>query len=72
MIVGFPGETEEDFSELYDFIQRTKFDKLGAVFMEQGKILAIGSYDNGKIHVGEFVKCEIIDVRGYDLVGEIK
>ncbi len=28
-IVGFPGETESDFQELYDFIKEIKFDKLG-------------------------------------------
>ena len=28
-IVGFPGETENDFNELYKFIKRTKFEKLG-------------------------------------------
>ncbi len=30
MIVGFPGETEEDFIELYEFVNRAKFEKLGA------------------------------------------
>ncbi len=30
LIVGFPGETEEDFDELYEFAKKTKFDKLGA------------------------------------------
>ena len=30
VIVGFPGETNEDFEELYNFIKETKFDKLGA------------------------------------------
>ena len=30
MIVGFPGETEEDFIELYEFVKRAKFEKLGA------------------------------------------
>lgn len=29
LIVGFPGETEQDFNELYNFVQGTKFDKLG-------------------------------------------
>lgn len=28
-IVGFPGEREEDFEELVDFIKKEKFDKLG-------------------------------------------
>ncbi len=32
LIVGFPGETQEDFDELYEFVKETKFDKLG-VFM---------------------------------------
>lgn len=31
-IVGFPGETKQDFEQLYEFVQQTKFDKLG-VFM---------------------------------------
>lgn len=29
MIVGFPGETEEDFFELYEFVNEAKFEKLG-------------------------------------------
>ena len=29
LIVGFPGETKKDFEELYDFVEDTKFDKLG-------------------------------------------
>lgn len=29
VMVGFPGETVEDFEELYEFIKQAKFDKLG-------------------------------------------
>jgi len=29
LIVGFPGETEEEFNELVDFVQEYKFDRLG-------------------------------------------
>ena len=29
LIVGFPGETQEDFDELYEFVNKTKFDRLG-------------------------------------------
>lgn len=32
LIVGFPGETEEDFEELRSFVEKYKFDRLG-VFM---------------------------------------
>ena len=30
VMVGFPGETEENFEELYNFLKEAKFDKLGA------------------------------------------
>lgn len=29
LIVGFPGESEEDFNELVEFVKRAKFNKLG-------------------------------------------
>lgn len=29
VIVGFPGETNEDFKELFDFVEKTRFDHLG-------------------------------------------
>lgn len=37
-IVGFPGETEEDFQDLLDFVEETKFDHVGAFtyFQEVG------------------------------------
>ncbi|HUG44245.1 MAG TPA: 30S ribosomal protein S12 methylthiotransferase RimO [Acidobacteriota bacterium] len=30
MIVGFPGETEEDFRDLLEFVEEARFDRLGA------------------------------------------
>ncbi len=30
MLVGFPGETEEDFEELCDFVRKVRFERLGA------------------------------------------
>ena len=29
IIVGFPGETEENFNNLYEFVKRTRFDRMG-------------------------------------------
>ena len=140
LIVGFPGETKEDFKELEDFVKETKFDKLGAfqyskeegtpaaklpdqihgntkkarynkIMSKQQKISndilksKIGkkcevlieetSFDN-KFYIGRtmqdvpeidglvyikndgqenilntFVKCEVIDVKNYDLIAKI-
>lgn len=30
LMVGFPGETEEDFEELKDFVRKARFDRMGA------------------------------------------
>jgi ribosomal protein S12 methylthiotransferase len=43
LIVGFPGETEDDFRELLDFVEEAEFDRLG-VFkysMEEGTTAAL-------------------------------
>jgi ribosomal protein S12 methylthiotransferase len=29
LIAGYPGETDADFQEMYDFVERTRFDRLG-------------------------------------------
>ena len=140
LIVGFPGETIQDFEELQKFVEKAKFDKLGVfmyskeegtpaakllgqihsntkksrynkIMQEQQKIsnenlkrkigqeievivenilpeeqLLIGRtkqdvpdidgviYIKGKIKkslIGKFVNVKIIDVREYDLIGEI-
>lgn len=140
VIVGFPGETKENFEELYNFISEAKFDRLGAfsyskedktpasrlpeqihpmtkksrynkimklqqeiasnkLHSQIGKELDIlietKTFDSkyyagrsymdvpdidGLIYIknnkesnleGNFVKCKIIDVKGYDLIAEI-
>ncbi len=139
VMVGFPGETNEDFEELYNFLEDAKFDKLGAFSYskEEGtagaymknqihpstkksrynKIMKLQnqiSYNNLQKHIGktfevmieylspnkkfyigrsymdtpeidgvlyiqntkkleegEFVLCEITDVKDYDLIGKI-
>ena len=42
MMVGFPGETQEDFDELMDFVREAKFDRMGAFTFcpEEGTLAA--------------------------------
>lgn len=42
-IVGFPGETEEQFEELYEFIKEQKFDRVGCFMYSQEEQTAAGS-----------------------------
>ena len=138
-IVGFPGETEEDFFELYEFVNEAKFEKLGVFkyskedgtpasrikeqvhhktkqsrldkimsleqkisrikleekigneyeavvdgFSDDNRYICARSYmdipnedgtifikNNGKVQPGDFIKCKIISVKNYDLIGEI-
>ncbi len=41
-IVGFPGESEEDFEELYEFVSNEKFERLGvfSYSLEEGTVAA--------------------------------
>lgn len=43
LIVGFPGETDEDFAELYDFVKQQEFDHVGVFtyFQEDGTPAAL-------------------------------
>ena len=49
LIVGFPGETEDDFNELYNFVKEIKFDKLGT-FMYSKEEGTPAEKLNGQIH----------------------
>ncbi|WP_459195397.1 30S ribosomal protein S12 methylthiotransferase RimO [Wukongibacter baidiensis] len=46
LIVGFPGETEEQFSELYNFVEEVKFDKLGVFTYSQEEDTAAANLPN--------------------------
>lgn len=59
MLVGHPGETEEDFEELLDFVRDTRFDRLGAFAYshEEGTYAAQHYEDN----VSEEIKQNRLD-----------
>lgn len=45
-IVGFPGETDEDFNELCEFVKETRFDKLGVFTYSREKLSDSYNFDN--------------------------
>ena len=49
VMVGFPGETAKDYEELYQFLNETKFDKLGAFSYSKEEQTA-ASYLKNQIH----------------------
>ncbi len=47
LMVGFPGETEQDFAELLDFVREIKFERLGAFpYSEEGGTHAAEKYED--------------------------
>ncbi len=60
LMVGFPGETEEDFLELMDFTREAKFDRMGAfAYSEEDGTYSADHYEDD---VPEEVKQERLDV----------
>ena len=46
LIVGFPGETDEDFEDLVDFVKKIEFDHLGAFTYSREEGTASYDFDN--------------------------
>ncbi|MBE6275317.1 MAG: 30S ribosomal protein S12 methylthiotransferase RimO [Bacteroides sp.] len=47
LMVGFPGETEEDFDELKEFVQKARFDRMGAfAYSEEEGTYAAQTYED--------------------------
>ena len=47
LMVGFPGETEDDFEELKEFVQKVKFDRMGAfAYSEEEGTYAADTYED--------------------------
>ena len=47
LMVGFPGETEEDFAELKEFVQKARFDRMGAfAYSEEEGTYAAETYED--------------------------
>lgn len=59
LMVGFPGETDEDFEELLEFTRTTKFDRMGAfAYSEEDDTYAAIHYED---NISEETKQERLD-----------
>lgn len=65
MLVGHPGETQEDFDDLKDFIQEMKFDRLGAfAYSEEDDTYAAINYEDSiPLEVKEARKDELMELQ---------
>ncbi|MBQ0078362.1 MAG: 30S ribosomal protein S12 methylthiotransferase RimO [Eubacterium sp.] len=57
-ITGFPGETEEDFDELYDFAAETRFERLGVFAYSREEGTVAGDMEN---QIDDEIKAERAD-----------
>lgn len=58
IIVGFPGETDEHFNNLYEFTKRTRFDRMGVFTYSQEEGTAAADFAD---QVAEDIKAERYD-----------
>ena len=64
LIVGYPGETEDEFKTLYDFIEQIKFDRLGVfTYSEEEGTLAEGLDDDVPTDIKNDRKAQIMDLQ---------
>jgi len=64
LIVGYPGETEEDYKELYDFVKDIRFDRLGVfTYSEEEGTSAAGLDDDIPQEVKNDRKNQIIELQ---------
>ena len=64
LIVGYPGETKEDYKELYQFVEEMKFDRLGVfTYSEEEGTTAADLDDNIPLEVKNERKNQIIELQ---------
>lgn len=59
IIAGFPGETEEQFEQLCDFVKNVKFDRMGVFAYSQEEDTAAADFDG---QIDEKIKEERLDI----------
>ena len=64
IITGFPGETEEEFGELKEFVQKTRFDRLGVfIYSQEEDTPAAGMQGQVPEDIKETRRNEIMEIQ---------
>ena len=64
LIVGYPGETDEDFENLYSFIEEVQFDRLGVfTYSEEEGTIAENLKDDVPLEVKNERKIRLMDLQ---------
>ncbi len=64
VIVGYPGETDDDFKRLYDFIEEIEFDRLGVfTYSEEEGTIAADLHDDVPRIVKDDRKAAVMDLQ---------
>ena len=71
LIVGFPGETKNDFDELLAFIQRQKFERLGAFVYSREETTAAYNFKNQINQKTKDKRLDIIMKRQQEIAAQI-
>ncbi len=70
LITGFPGEGEEEFAALSEFVNEAKFDRLGCFAYSKEEGTAAASLENQVDPQTAKTRCEIIMEQQYDIARE--
>lgn len=71
MITGFPGESEEDFDQLLDFVEETRFERLGVFAYSREEGTVAGDMDNQIDEEVKHMRADSIMRRQLDISREI-
>lgn len=71
MITGFPGESEEDFDQLLDFVEETRFERLGVFAYSREEGTVAGDMENQIDEEVKHMRADSIMRRQLDISREI-
>lgn len=68
VMVGFPGETQKDFDDLYDFVKKNKFERLGCFAYSREENTKAADFENQVPEEIKETRCQLIEQLQYDIL----